>query len=78
MTDCLWSVCRYDHIKLSSRGAGVGGATLASENHIGGSVAAGAGGGAPVGGGASVRGGAKKPLVLRDRGKPVAVIALQV
>lgn len=48
-------MCRYDHIKLSSRGGGGGGA----ENHAG---AAGAGGGAPV------RSGVKKPLVLRDRG----------
>lgn len=73
MCVCVWCVCRYDHIKLSSRGGGAGVVTVASENHAGaGGGGNGGGGGAAasgVGGGAPVRGGAKKPLVLRDRGE---------
>lgn len=55
-TSCL--CCRYDHIRLSSRGGGSG----TSEDLTGG----GRGGG---GASRSGRGGAKKTLVLRDRGE---------
>lgn len=67
-------MCRYDHIKLSSRGGGAGVVAVPSENHAGAGGGGGGGGGGAaaasgVSGGASVRGGAKKPLVLRDRGE---------